>query len=224
MLKIVSICSHIVLAPLYWSLVKDVEGKENIPKGNFILASNHLSHLDWFIDGYFCTPRRFTFIGQVDKMTGTMKFWRDLVYAYAEVIPLDRNEPESRKQAIAIALERLKQGLILIIYPEGTRSRDGQLHEFKSGVARLHLESGVPVLPVAIKGTYEIMPPGGKFKTKKIVRLAVGKPLDFSTERASAANMDKQSKEYYQICRDVAKKVEDKMRELLTTQNSKPGI
>jgi 1-acyl-sn-glycerol-3-phosphate acyltransferase len=215
MKKIVSVLSWILLAPLYYSMVKEVRGKENVPKRNFILASNHLSHIDWFIDGYFCTPRRFTFIGQVDKMTGFMGFLRDLLYGYAEVIPVNRKDGESRKQAFARALQRLKQGYILNIYPEGTRSRDGKLHEFKPGVARLHLESGAPVLPVAVKGSYELMPPGQKLKIKKTVSLIVGKPLDFEKERNIASGLDKSSQEYHQLCDGIVKQIEDEIGRLL---------
>ena len=215
MKKIVSVLSWILLAPLYYSMVKEVRGKENVPKRNFILTSNHLSHLDWFIDGYFCTPRRFTFIGQVDKMTGFMGFLRDLLYGYAEIIPVNRKDGESRKQAFAQALQRLKQGYILNIYPEGTRSRDGKLHEFKSGVARLHLESGAPVLPVAVKGSYELMPPGQKLKIKKTVSLIVGKPLDFEKERNIASGLDKSSQEYHRLCDGIVKQIEDEIGRLL---------
>ncbi len=215
MKKIVSVLSWILLAPLYYSMVKEVRGKENVPKRNFILASNHLSHIDWFIDGYFCTPRRFTFIGQVDKMTGFMGFLRDLLYGYAEIIPVNRKDGESRKQAFAQALRRLKQGYILNIYPEGTRSRDGKLHEFKSGVARLHLESGAPVLPVAVKGSYELMPPGQKLKIKKTVSLIVGKPLDFEKERNIASGLDKSSQEYHRLCDGIVKQIEDEIGRLL---------
>ncbi|HOX30507.1 MAG TPA: lysophospholipid acyltransferase family protein [Candidatus Paceibacterota bacterium] len=215
MKKIVSVLSWILLAPLYHLMVKEVKGKENIPKGNFILASNHSSHLDWFINGYFCTPRRFTFIGQVDKMTGAAAFWRDRLYDYSEVIPMNRKDPESRKQALIEAAERLRQGSILIIYPEGTRTRDGKLHEFKPGVARLHFETGVPILPVALKGTYELMPPGGKLKIKKSVTVIVGKPLDLEKERNAAAKLDKSSDEYRGLCLDVAKLAENSMQQLL---------
>ena len=218
MIKLVSFISKIALAPLFYSMVRETRGKENVPKRNFILAANHLSHIDWFVDGYFCTPRKFTFIGQIDKMTGFMAFLRNMLYGYAEVIPVNRKEGESRKQAYGNALKRLKQDYTLIIYPEGTRSRDGQFHEFKSGIARLHLESGVPILPLAHVGTYDLMPPGGKLKIKRIVTLIVGKPLDFSKERVLAAGMDKNSNEYRVLCESVTKAVEDNMRALLKNQ------
>ena len=217
MKKIVSIISRVTVgAWVRGALIKEIKGLENFPADkNFIFAQNHLSHLDWLIDGYICTPRRFTFIGQVDKMTGMMKFWRDMLYGYAEVIPVDRRDSESKKQAITGALQRLKQGYTLIIYPEGTRSRDGRLHEFKTGVAKLHLDSAVPVLPVAIRGTHELMPPGQKFKARKVVTVIIGKALDFAKEREAATAMDRNSGEYRQLCINVAKAVENKVRELL---------
>jgi 1-acyl-sn-glycerol-3-phosphate acyltransferase len=217
MKKIVSILSRWALG---WyiddKMIKEVRGLENFPAGkNFIFAQNHLSYMDLFVDGYLCAPRRFTYIGQVDKIAGFKGFLRDLLYGYAEVIPVDRNDKESKKQAIIKAIERLKEGYTLIIYPEGTRSRDGQMREFKPGVAKLHLESGVPVLPVAIKGTYELMPPGQKLKVKKIVSVNIGKPLDFASERETAKGLDKNSEEYHRLCVGIAKTIENEVRNLL---------
>lgn len=195
--------------------VKEVEGRENFPKGNFIYAANHLSHIDWLIDGAILTPRRFTFIGQVDKMTGIKGFLRDLIYWWVQVIPVNRNDHESKKRAAMAAQTILKRGYCLVVYPEGTRSRDGKLHEFKPGVGRFHLESGIPVLPVAHFGTYELMAPGEKFRAKRIVKIKIGKPLDFAKERKAAELLDKKSQAYYGLCVDVAKKVEEAVRELL---------
>lgn len=196
-------------------LLKEVRGKENFPKRNFILASNHVSHLDWFIDGWILTPRRFTFIAQVDKMTGVKKFFRDLLYFYADVIRVDRNDKNSKKQALEKAVKMVRGGYCLIIYPEGTRSRDGQLHDFKPGIGKIYLETGVPVVPTAFKGTYEMMPPGEKMKGEKMARLIIGKPMEFLKEKAVATGLNKDSAEYRQICTNIAKKVEEAIRKLL---------
>lgn len=217
MKKIVSILSR-ALAGWYvkGAFIKEIRGEENFSRaGNCIFAQNHSSYLDLFVDGYLCTPRKFTYIGQVDRMTGVKGFLRDLLYGYAEVIPVNRKDKESKKNAIAAALRKLKEGYTLIIYPEGTRSRDGRMLEFKPGVAKLHLESGVPVLPVAIRGTYELMPPGQKLKIQKIVTVSIGKPLDFAKERETAKTMEKNSPEYYQLCGEVAKNIENEVRKLL---------
>jgi len=166
------------IVKLIW--IKEVRGIENIPKENFILAANHQSHWDQVITAYLCVPRRFTYLGQIDKYSGFEAFLRNFLYFVAGVIPVHRYNEESKRKAIRECVERLKKGEILIMYPEGTRSKDGKIHEGKPGIAKIYLETGVPILPVAIKGNFEIMPVGKSFpKFKKIVKINVGKPLEF---------------------------------------------
>ena len=214
--KFVSTLTYILVGPyVKIRLLKEIKGKENFPKGNFILASNHLSHLDWFIDGWLLSPRRHTFIAQVDKMTGIKRFFRDLLYWICGVIKVNRNDKDSKKMALAKAIETIKRGYCLVIYPEGTRSRDGQTHEFKAGVGKIYIETGVPVVPSAFKGTYEMMPPGGKMKGKKMVRILVGKPMEFVPEREAAKTLDRNSEEYRKICSAIAAKIEEAVKNLL---------
>ncbi len=218
--KTVSTISRALLGGMIKAVfIKTITGLENVPKeGNFIFASNHLSHLDWFMSGYIVTPRKFTFIGQVDRYnSGIDGIGRRLMYWYADVIPIDRTSDESKKQALAKGVEALKNGYCVIIYPEGTRSRDGKLHEFKPGISKLHLESGVPVLPVAFNGSYEILPPGGKLKIKKLVRIAIGKPVDLVGMKEKARRLDYSGGEYRQLCADAAKIIEDEVRALKET-------
>ena len=163
-------------------LIKEVKGWENIPKGNFILAANHQSHLDEIATAYLCLPRRFHFIGQVDSFKGLSRIFIYIFYFIVGVIPIDRKSEESRKRVIKEAIKVLKKGDILIIYPEGTRTRTGEMGEGKFGVARIFLETGVPILPVAVEGTFELMPPGKKPKIKKVVKINIGKPLHFKEE------------------------------------------
>lgn len=216
---IVSTISRALLGGLVkGALIEKIEGWENIPKtGNFILASNHLSHLDWFMCGYIVTPRKFTFIGQVDRYnSGIEGFGRRLIYWYADVIPIDRTNDESKRQALIKGVEMLKKGYCVIIYPEGGRSYEGKMREFKLGVGILHLQSGVPILPVAFKGSYELMPPGGKLKIKKIVKIAIGKPMDFIDIKNRAKKTNNSSKEYRALCVDVAKGVQNRVQKLYT--------
>ena len=163
-------------------LIKEVGGWENIPKGNFILAANHQSHLDEIATAYLCVPRRFHFIGQVDSFKGIGKILTYIFYFITGGIPIDRKSEESRKKVIKEAIRVLKKGDILIIYPEGTRTRTGEMGEGKFGVARIFLETGVPILPVAVEGTFDLMPPGKKPKIKKVVKINIGKPLYFKEE------------------------------------------
>lgn len=213
---LISTVSRMILAaPIRTIFIKDIEGWENIPlSGNFILASNHLSHTDWFMSGYICAPRKFTFISQVDQYVGFKKICRNLVYLWGGVIPVNRKSDESKRQAIDAAIKMLKNGYCLVIYPEGGRAYDGVMREFKFGVGKLHLDSDVPVLPVALKGTRELMPPHGGLKFKKAAKIIIGKSLNFPKEREAAKSLDKDSREYHDLCRGVAKKIEGKVREL----------
>lgn len=192
-------------------LIKEVKGIKNIPKNNFILASNHQSHLDWIASGYLCVPRRFTFIGQVDRYKGVLGWGRNLLYLIAGVIPLNRKDENSKIRALSEAASALKKGDILIIYPEGTRSRTGQIQKGRWGVAKIFLKSGVLILPTAFIGTFELMPPGGKLKIKRTVNLIIGKPLYFKEEFEKAKNLDCQSTEYQEILKKITERI---MREI----------
>ena len=189
-------------------LIKEVKGLENLPKENFILAANHQSHLDQLMTGYVCVPRRFHMIGQTDEYHGFIKILLYLLYFFAGVIPVNRESEESRKKTLREAIKVLKKGDILVIYPEGTRTRTGEIQKAFPGIAKLHLICGVPILPVAIKGTFELMPPGRTFpKIKRIVEINIGKPLFFKEQIEEAKNFDCQSTEYKKIALDITEKV-----------------
>jgi 1-acyl-sn-glycerol-3-phosphate acyltransferase len=172
-----------ILAPILRVVFRPwVEGLEHVPKtGPAILASNHVSFSDSFFLPLF-VPRRITFLAKSDYFTGRgIKGWLTRqFFSGAGQVPVDRSGGRASMAAIDTATRVLGEGKLLGIYPEGTRSPDGRLYRGKTGVARMALESGVPVIPVAMIGTYEIQPPGKLIP--KIVRPGVrfGKPLDFS--------------------------------------------
>jgi len=214
--KLVSIISRAVLAePIRRLLIKDINGLGNVPKrGNFILASNHLSHMDWFMSGYIATPRKFTFIAQVDQYTGFKKLWRNIIYLWGGIIPINRKSDESKKKAVETAIKMLKEGYCVVIYPEGGRAYDGVMRDFKPGVGKLHIETGVPVLPIALKGTNELMPPHGRPKFAKVAKVAIGQPAVFPKEYEQAKGLDKDSKEYHNLCANVTAQIERDVRDL----------
>jgi len=197
-------------------LIKEVRGLENIPKTNFILAANHGSHLDWILSGYVCVPRRFTYIGQVDSYRGLLMLGRIILYFIAGVIPINRKNEDSKKRAIDEAVKAIKKGDILVIYPEGTRSRSGEIGKGKLGAAKIYLKTGVPILPLGIKGTFELMPAGKSFpKLKKSTEITIGKPLYFREEFEKAENLDCHSEEYKNICQRITEKVMGEIKNLL---------
>ncbi|MFA5087205.1 MAG: lysophospholipid acyltransferase family protein [Candidatus Paceibacterota bacterium] len=214
--RFVSIFSKIFLAPIVSGVfIKKLKGRENIPLGNFILASNHQSYLDIVLSGYVCVPRRFTYIGQVDRENKGFKFLRTFLYAYAEVIPVNRNDNESKKLAFEKAVEYLKNGYDLIIYPEGTRTRTGEVMEGKWGVAKLYLRTGVPILPMGIVGAFETFPPGEKPKIKKNIELRIGKPLSFVEYFQKAKQINVDSEEYKNFCAEITGKLMEEIKKLV---------
>ena len=138
------------------------EGIENVPReGPAIIASNHLSFADHFF-GPLPLPRKVTYLAKSEYFTG--RGLKGLVskafFSGVGQIPVDRAGGLASERALNTGLRVLAQGKLLGIYPEGTRTPDGRLYRGKTGVARLALESGAPVIPCAMLGTFELMPPG----------------------------------------------------------------
>ena len=158
------------------------EGTENVPlEGPAILASNHLSYADWLFMP-LTLPRRVTFVAKAEYFTGSgIKGWlQKTFFSGSGQVPIDRSSGNAAEGALLSAKRILGAGDLFGIYPEGTRSHDGKLYRGKTGVARLALETGAPVIPVAVLGTDEIAPPGKKFGSFTRPRVRFGKPLDFS--------------------------------------------
>ncbi len=209
--RVVSWLCKIFLKPIVsFFLIKEVRGRENIPQKNFILVSNHVSYLDIIIDGYLCVPGKFHFIGQIDGWKGVMKWLIRAIYFISGVIPLDRQSDRSREDALKKAIKILKKGNILVLYPEGRRSVNGEVQEGRFGVAKIFLETGVPILPAGIKGTFELMPPGGKLKIKKNVEVNIGKPL-LLNERIGPG---RDPAEQRQILEKITDRIMEKLKEL----------
>lgn len=205
----------IFLAPLVRRMfIKEIRGLENMPKRNFILASNHQSYLDIIINAYLSVPRRFHFIGQIEGFKIPLKWLIIFLYFISGVITLNRKDESSREEVVQIAIAVLKKGDTLIIYPEGRRSTSGEIQEGKTGAARIFLKTGVPILPSAIKGTFELMPPKGKLKIKRIVKINIGKPLFFEKELEEAKNLDENSKEYREILEEITSQVMEEIKKL----------
>jgi 1-acyl-sn-glycerol-3-phosphate acyltransferase len=159
-----------------------VIGAENVPEtGPAILASNHLSYADWLFMP-LTLARRVTFVAKAEYFTspGIKGWFQKKFFAGAGQVPIDRSGASAAEGALSSAKRILQQGDLFGIYPEGTRSHDGKLYRGKTGVARLALETGVPVIPVAVLGTDVVAPPGKKFGTFTRPGVRFGRPLDFS--------------------------------------------
>ncbi|WP_456319092.1 lysophospholipid acyltransferase family protein [Georgenia yuyongxinii] len=162
-----------------------IRGAERIPSsGPVILASNHLAVIDSFFLPLMIS-REVVFLGKQDYFTGTGLKGR-FVAAFMRgvgTIPVDRSGGKASEAALQTGLRRLREGGLFGIYPEGTRSPDGRLYRGKTGVARLALESGAPVVPVAMIGTNIAQPIGKRIPKLHRIGAVVGEPLDFSRYR-----------------------------------------
>ena len=159
-----------------------IEGAENVPaSGPAILASNHLSYTDWMFMP-LTLPRRVTFVAKAEYFTtpGLKGWFQKKFFSGAGQVPIDRSGASAAEGALSSARTILEHGDLFGIYPEGTRSHDGRLYRGKTGVARLALETGAPVIPVAVLGTDVVAPPGKTFGTFTRPGVRFGKPLDFS--------------------------------------------
>ncbi|MHB0911993.1 MAG: lysophospholipid acyltransferase family protein [Armatimonadota bacterium] len=161
---------------LLWLILRltgriEAYGRENIPEGGVILAPNHQSHLDPPATGA-CIARQVHYMAKVELFQPPIfGRWMHL----AGCFPVTRGTAD--RGAIRRALELLAEGRIVCIFPEGTRS-DGPLREAELGIGMIALKSGAPVVPVAISGTREMLPKGGKPRFGRVT-VTYGKPLTF---------------------------------------------
>ncbi len=185
------LCKYVFMGPLLAFLGRPkVTGLEYLPtSGPAILASNHLAVADSFYLP-LVVRRRITFLAKAEYFTGKGIKGRLIAAFYTMVgqVPIDRSNADAAQAALETAQRILSEGKLLGMYPEGTRSPDGRLYKGKSGLARLALATGVPVIPVAMVGTDVVNPPGGKMWHFGRVEVRFGKPMDFSRFDGMAGN------------------------------------
>lgn len=174
---------HLLLGPVMrLSCRPRVQGAEHLPAdGGAILASNHLAVVDSFFLS-LVVQRRVTFLAKGEYFTspGVRGWLKRQFFSAAGQVPIDRSSASAAQSALDTGVRLLAEGRLLGIYPEGTRSPDGRLYKGKTGVARLALEAGVPVIPVAMAGTDRVNPIGSKMWRPHPVEIRFGAPLDFS--------------------------------------------
>jgi 1-acyl-sn-glycerol-3-phosphate acyltransferase len=182
---------ELTLAPALRALYKPaVTGAERVPaSGPVILAANHESFADEFFIPiaarrqvfYFAKAEYFTAPGLRGRAMAA--FFRGMGQ-----VPVARGDLRSAAAVIDIGVEVLREGKALGIFPEGTRSPDGKLYKFRTGVARLALRSGAPVVPVGLVGTREVQPPESRRWHRRPVEVHFGTPLQFGHLAAQERN------------------------------------
>ncbi|MFC6090389.1 lysophospholipid acyltransferase family protein [Saccharothrix lopnurensis] len=158
-----------------------VEGLENLPAtGPVILAPNHLSFIDSVVIP-MVVPRRVSFLAKAEYFDGKGVKGALSRYFFGSLghVPVRRGAGRAARASLDTARAVLDAGGAFAIYPEGTRSLDGRLHRGRTGVARLALESGAPVVPVGLVGTDEVQPVDARLPRVRPVTIRFGEPLRF---------------------------------------------
>ncbi len=152
-----------------------VKGFENIdPKGTYVFASNHESWFDIFtILGKL--PMQFRWLAKVELFR---IFILGKAMESAGYIPIDRSDSRKAFKSIDMAAERVRNGTSIVIFPEGTRSPDGVLQDFKKGGFILAIKSQQPMVPISISGSCKILPKQGRWQIERaVIRMSIGKPI-----------------------------------------------
>ncbi|RSN69431.1 MULTISPECIES: lysophospholipid acyltransferase family protein [Actinomadura] len=177
------VTKHLLLGPaMRVAFLPRVRGLGHVPRrGPVILAANHLAVLDSFVLPLM-VPRRVHFLGKQEYFTAagprgraTAAFFRGL-----GAIAVDRSGGRAALAALDASARVLERGGVFAIHPEGTRSPDGRLYRGRTGVARLALRTGAPVVPVAIEGTDRVQPRGRAVPRPGRIALRFGAPLRFA--------------------------------------------
>lgn len=185
------VMKYVLIGPLLRiSFPTKVTGTANIPEtGGAILVSNHLAVADSFFMPLY-VKRRVTFLAKSDYFTekGLKGWFKKQFFTSMGQVPVDRTGANAAQAALDTGVRLLREGNLLGIYPEGTRSPDGRLYKGKTGVARMALEANVVVIPVAMFNTQKINPIGSKLWRPARVKIAIGRPLDFSRYEGMAGD------------------------------------
>ena len=152
-----------------------IRGLERIAPGRpYIFMANHLSAYDIFVL-LSELPVQFRWLAKAELFRIPVLGW---AMGTAGYISLDRSEPKKAYRSMEEAARRIREGTSVVIFPEGTRSKDGRLQPFLKGGFTLAVKSQVPIVPVSISGTWEIMPPQSRKVRKGDVEVVVGEPIE----------------------------------------------
>jgi 1-acyl-sn-glycerol-3-phosphate acyltransferase len=182
-----------------------VTGLRNVPQsGPVIIASNHLS----FSDSIFMplvVPRKVTFLAKSEYFTspGIKGFIKKITFIALGQVPVDRSGGRRSEAALLTGLDLLASGACMGIYPEGTRSPDGKLYKGRTGIARMAIESGAAIVPVAMFNTAEIQPTGKVVPKVQRVEMIFGEPLYYTGDTSDL-----------KVLREITDEIMNKIQEL----------
>lgn len=153
-----------------------IEGVDNMPStGPAILCSNHLSMVDPVVMA-LNVPRTVYFLAKNEYFAHRYRWF----FESLGVMPVARQGGQAGESSLARGAQVLEAGAVLGLYPEGTRSPDGRLYRGKTGAARLAIRTGAPIVPIAVIGSRDVLPPHGRLPRRAPVAIRFGAPIDLA--------------------------------------------
>jgi long-chain acyl-CoA synthetase len=186
----------------------EARGMEHLPQGPFIVAANHTSHLDTgaVVIAFGSRGSELFIMGARDYFFNSRsRGW--FFHTFLNVVPFDRTE--NMIKGLRLAQSVLRSGRPVLIFPEGTRGSDGELHPFKPGIGLLGVELGVPIVPCLIEGTFQALPKGKLFPRRAPIRITFGPAIAMDDYRAQHAQYERR-----ELYRKVACDVRDLVAQL----------
>ena len=157
-----------------------IEGMRHVPRsGPALLACNHTSYLDWLLLPLVVRTRRISFLAKLEYFTRGGLKGRAQAYFFTATgqVPVDRAGASASAGALRTAVRLLREGRVVGVFPEGTRTRDGRLNRGRTGLARMAAETGATVIPCATVGTFEVAPPGARVPRPRKIGVRFGPPM-----------------------------------------------
>lgn len=202
----------IFIPAIYNLWVSEISGLENLPtEKSFIVASNHSSYYDALLPYTVLIP----ILNRQMHALVNSRYWDSYLFRtileWGKCIPVyvgkDRESYKTNNKSFSKAIYFLKEGHIVAIFPEGTRSHDGKLKKAFTGVAKLALATKYPVVPFGVIGSHKIMPKGSALPRFKRCRVKIGKPIYFKTMKPTKANFEKTTRI---VMKEIAKLIGQK--------------
>ena len=150
----------------------DIHGYENVPKGPYIIAGNHVSYLDPFAMAFFTEEE----ISVVARDTLMSNWFSKLLLTNMNAIPIKRGD-SGNLGVFRLLINHIKAGRSVLIFPEGTRSVDGKLQAGKAGVGLLAVKGNVPILPIRSWGFEDVLPRSNKLRGGNRIVMQIGTPI-----------------------------------------------
>lgn len=176
--------SKFIISPIFKLWLRKVDGLENIPRDEpFIIAANHMSYFETLllpgIVVQILNKKMHAWVNERYWNSRLTKFFLDLWECIPVYLGKEQNLKKKNKAAFHSAMKYLKNGEIMMVFPEGRRSRDGKLQKAYTGVAKLALLSKMPVLPMGIIDSSKVLPRGKIFPRFARCEVKIGKPMYF---------------------------------------------